>query len=138
MVRGSCACGGIQIEADSIQLITMCHCSMCRKAHGSAFGTFAFVPRSEFRLLQGDELIESFESSPGILHDFCRVRGSNAPHTTQDGETWAVPAGLFDDDPGARPALHIFVGSKAPWWEIQDDLPKFEEGVPGYDPNQSG
>ncbi|MEE8165137.1 MAG: GFA family protein, partial [Myxococcota bacterium] len=43
--------------------------------------------------------------------------------------------GLFDDDPGVKPALHMFVGSKAPWWEIGDDLPQFEEWVPGYGPD---
>lgn len=26
-----------------------------------------------------------------------------------------------------RPTKHIFVGSKAPWFEITDDLPQFEE-----------
>jgi hypothetical protein len=26
--------------------------------------------------------------------------------------------------PGVRPALHIFVGSKAPWFDIADDLPQ--------------
>ena len=37
-------------------------------------------------------------------------------------------------DPAVRPALHMFVGSKAPWWEITDELPQFEEWVPGYGP----
>jgi hypothetical protein len=43
-----------------------------------------------------------------------------------------VPAGNFDDDPGARPEFHILVGSKAPWFEITDTVPQFEtypEGV---------
>ena len=44
-------------------------------------------------------------------------------------------AGLLDDDLGVKPALHMFVGSKAPWWEITDDLPQFEEWVPGYPPD---
>ena len=37
---------------------------------------------------------------------------------------------LFDDDPGVRPTLHMFVGSKAPWWEIEDELLKYEEYPP--------
>ena len=48
-----------------------------------------------------------------------------------------VPAGLLHDDPGVTPALHIFVGSKAPWWPIHDDLPQFEKWVPGYGPDDS-
>jgi hypothetical protein len=35
-----------------------------------------------------------------------------------------VPMGALDDDPGIRPQRHIFVGSKAPWYEIADGLPR--------------
>ncbi len=34
------------------------------------------------------------------------------------------------DDPPARPALHCFVASKAPWFEITDDLPQYPEYPP--------
>jgi hypothetical protein len=38
------------------------------------------------------------------------------------------PAGQsLVDAPAIRPAAHIFVSSKAPWFEITDDLPQFEE-----------
>jgi hypothetical protein len=53
-----------------------------------------------------------------------------------DGKLYFIPPGLLDDDPGVKPALHMFVGSKAPWWEITDDLPQFEEWVPGYGPGE--
>jgi hypothetical protein len=32
--------------------------------------------------------------------------------------------GTLDDDPGVRPSLHLFVGSKAPWHDIADALPQ--------------
>ena len=38
--------------------------------------------------------------------------------------------GTLDDDPGIRPQEHIFVGSKAPWYEIADDLPRHDEFPP--------
>ena len=38
-----------------------------------------------------------------------------------------VALGSLVDDPSMRPTKHIFVGSKAPWFEITDDLPQFEE-----------
>jgi hypothetical protein len=38
--------------------------------------------------------------------------------------------GGVDGDPGGRPSGHIFVGSKAPWYEIADDLPQHEEYPP--------
>jgi hypothetical protein len=33
-----------------------------------------------------------------------------------------------------RPKLHVFVRSKVPWIEIDDDLPKHETWVPGFGP----
>jgi hypothetical protein len=136
-VRGSCLCGGIEFEADAVWFMLNCHCSRCRKAHGTPFSTFAFVRQAEFRWIKGRDLIAGYESSPGFHRDFCRVCASRAPHLAEDSATWGVPAGLLDGDPGVRPALHISVASKASWWEILDDLPQFEEGVPAVESSQS-
>jgi hypothetical protein len=35
--------------------------------------------------------------------------------------------GSLVDPPSIRPEAHIFVGSKAEWHEITDDLPQFRE-----------
>jgi len=40
-----------------------------------------------------------------------------------------IPLAILDDPP-ARPACHIFGGSKAPWFAITDDLPQYEEYAP--------
>ena len=37
------------------------------------------------------------------------------------------PASVFDDDPGKKPKLHVFVAHKAPWHDITDRLPQFAE-----------
>ena len=137
MVRGSCLCGGIRFEVTEVPLIVLCHCSRCRKAYGAAFESGAAVPAANFELTKGQDLIQTYESSPGTRRAFCRVCGSRAPSGSADGKLHFVPAGLFDDDPGVKPALHMFVGSKAPWWEITDDLPQFEKWVPGYGPDDS-
>lgn len=38
-----------------------------------------------------------------------------------------VLLGTLDDDPTIRPTKHIWVPSKAPWFEITDDLPQHAE-----------
>jgi hypothetical protein len=38
-----------------------------------------------------------------------------------------VALGSLVDSPTIRPREHIFVGSKAPWFEITDNLPQFDE-----------
>lgn len=138
MVTGSCLCGGVRFSVARVPLIALCHCSICRKANGAAFEAGAAVPVDAFTLLRGEDLIQPFESSPGVQRRFCRVCGSRVPSLSRDQRVYFVPAGLFDDDPGVRPALHMFVGSKAPWWEITDELPRFEEWVPGYGPDDAG
>ncbi|AFP30847.1 hypothetical protein MRBBS_1910 [Marinobacter sp. BSs20148] len=37
--------------------------------------------------------------------------------------------GTLDNDPGVRASRHVFVGSKAPWFEITDGLPQFAENA---------
>lgn len=127
MIKGSCLCRAIRFEAGQVGFFGHCHCSMCRKAHGAAFATFAGVPLEDFRFVAGAELVKLYESSPGNHRGFCPICGSNAPTKSADNKTVYIPAGLFDDDPGARPSVHMFVDSKAPWWEINDALPQFKE-----------
>jgi len=41
-----------------------------------------------------------------------------------------VPAGTLDTALNIKPTARIFVGSKAPWLELFDDLPRYEEMPP--------
>jgi hypothetical protein len=128
MIRGSCLCGGIKYEIDGgLRNAVYCHCSMCRKFHGSAFRARVAVPKSAFRFLQGEALLTSYRSSRDTVKRFCKVCGS-ALINSWDPEPgmYGLAMGSLDDDPGIRPSCHIFVGSKAPWHEITDDLPQHE------------
>lgn len=132
MIRSSCLCGDVTWEIDTpLELMSHCHCSRCRKTHGVAFATYAAVAESGLRL-DGRESITRWESSPGFERCFCRRCGSVVPGNPIDGRFF-VPAGNLHDDPGVRPLAHIFVGSKAPWWEIRDSLPQFEAYPEGFD-----
>ncbi|WP_035643191.1 GFA family protein, partial [Bradyrhizobium sp. ORS 375] len=134
MIKGSCLCGGIRFEIDTVRALTHCHCSNCRKLSGAAFGSYVHVDVDKFRLLSGEELMQQFESAPGSFRFFCRVCGAAAPGRAPYLPTVSIPAGLLDDDPGVRPRLHVFAGSKAPWWDIADGLPQYEKWVPGFGP----
>jgi hypothetical protein len=41
-----------------------------------------------------------------------------------------APAGPLDTDPGITPMAHIFVDSKAEWFEITDSIPQFAQAPP--------
>lgn len=130
-VRGSCECGGVQYEiSGELSDVANCHCSMCRRTLGAAYGTYARVAAGEFRWRSGEDLVATHESSPGVSRCFCRDCGSSLGALGEDMNLTWVTLGTVIDDPGSRPEAHIFVGSKAPWFDISDGLPQFEEWPP--------
>lgn len=134
MIKGGCACGGIQFQIDRVRSLTHCHCTICRKLTGAAFASYAHVERDDFRLISGLDLMVRYESAPSSFRNFCRRCGSLVPGHAPYLKTISVPAGLLDDDPGVRPKLHVFTASKAAWHCINDDLPKYPRWVPGFEP----
>lgn len=128
MMQGSCACGGILFELNgSLEWMNHCHCSTCRKVHGAAFGTFGHGRASDFRWVQGEELVERWQSSAGNTRNFCRICGSNVPTVAADENAVRIPMGAVDDDPQFLPQEHFFVASKAAWFDIGDDLPQHQQ-----------
>ena len=61
-------------------------------------------------------------------HDaHCALCGSLLYSLVREAAWLHVTLGTLADAPAIRPQAHIFVGSKAPWHEITDDLPQFQE-----------
>jgi hypothetical protein len=116
--------------AGKVSGIGHCHCSLCRKATGTASNAVLLTSARSFRWLEGEELGQSWERPTGWGTTFCRVCGSPLPRVHPNGKVLWVPAGILDDDSGTRVEQHIFVGSKAPWDEIHDGVPQYEEAAP--------
>lgn len=133
MLKGSCACGRVRYEIRGTLKgpITYCHCWRCRKHSGSSFGTTAGVDARELVVVAGSELLASWESSPGYHRVFARCCGSPLykRNEAQPGML-GFRLGTLDTDPSRRGDMHFMVGSKAPWVEIADDLPREGGGVP--------
>jgi hypothetical protein len=122
---GRCECGAVRYQvADKFLYASNCHCSRCRAATGSAFKPFAGIEREKLELLAGgDALLINGEDD---LNDTrCAVCGSLLYSVVRDGEYVHVALGSLVDEPNMRPTKHIFVGSKAPWFTITDDLPQY-------------
>jgi hypothetical protein len=133
MLKGSCACGRVryEIRGELLGPVTCCHCWRCRKHSGSSFGTTAGVNASDLSLLAGEELLSSWESSPGVHRFFAGCCGS--PIYKRNDAAAAVLGfrlGTLDTDPMKKAELHFMVGSKVPWVEIDDSLPQEPGGVP--------
>lgn len=129
MLRGSCLCGEVRYEIRGpVGRVSHCHCFMCRKAHGAAFATYGRVERNDFFLLSGADDIASFRSSPEVIRTFCKRCGSTLQFISdRRPSTFSLALGTLDDDPGVETSSHIFVGSKAAWFQITDDLPQHAE-----------
>jgi hypothetical protein len=107
-LNGKCLCGTVCYEVEDKFLYSLnCHCSNCRRATGSAFKPFAGIERAKLRITAGADRLLIF--------------GNESPHDAHCGKCGSLLYSLV------RPGAHIFVGSKAPWYAITDDLPQHEE-----------
>lgn len=126
-LNGACECGAVRYEVeDAFLYAANCHCSRCRAATGSAFKPFAGIESEKLRITKGADatLVVGQEH----LNDTrCATCGSLLFSVVRDGAYVHVAMGSLRDTPGIRPAGHIFVGSKASWFEITDALPQSEE-----------
>lgn len=130
MIRGGCLCGAVRYEIDGPLFdVENCHCSMCRRFHGAAFSTYAKFNPEGFRWLQGESKVRVYESSPGEGWAFCKACGSSLG-LPRAGKLVEIALGTVDGDPGVSPEKHTFVGSKAPWYEIRDSLPRHDRRSP--------
>jgi hypothetical protein len=130
VLRGRCACNAVGYEvADEFVVAYNCHCSNCRAMTGSAFLPWGEIEPEKLRVTKGTD---------SLLVD----GDADAAHALRCGECWSllywtvhhhgrawvrVPYGSLIDEPALRPTAHMFVGSKAPWHEILDDLPQYDE-----------
>jgi hypothetical protein len=127
MLTGKCYCGAVGYRvADDFRYALNCHCSNCRAATGSAFKPFAGIERDRLELTCGGDTL-LIVGDDDLNDTRCAACGSLLYSVVRDGAYVHVTLGTLVDEPTIRPTAHIFVGSKAPWFEITDDLPQHEE-----------
>jgi hypothetical protein len=128
-LAGICFCGAVQYAvADAFGYAMNCHCSNCRRTTGSAFKPFAGIEREKLAVTHGADRL-MFYGAEKANDTHCRQCGSLLFSVVRDGAFVHVAMGTLVDAPSIRPSRHIFVGSKAPWFTITDDLPQHQEHV---------
>ena len=127
MLAGRCECGAVRYSvADEFLYAANCHCSQCRASTGAAFKPFAGIEREKLEITDGAEnLLVVGEADAN--HTRCASCGSLLYSVVREGRYVHVALGSLVDAPAIRPTQHIFVGSKAAWFTITDDLPQFDE-----------
>lgn len=125
-LTGKCFCGAVAYSvADEFLYAAHCHCSNCRRTTGSAFKPFAGIERAKLALTQGHDALMIYGDALGN-DTHCKRCGSLLYSVLREGAFVHVAMGTLVDAPAIRPDKHIFVGSKAPWYTIADDLPQFD------------
>ena len=142
-IRGSCLCGGVKFEIDGVlQRPLNCHCSRCRKQHGAAFRSRVRVRVADFKWIQGEDLVSYYEilsaGFAAVSAAFAarrwstgRVPPTNRPWKIQRlPRSWASRWAFWMMIRASAPSAMCFVASKAPWFEITDDLPQYPDYPP--------
>ena len=118
-INGSCLCGNVKFQISGEPLsLSYCHCSRCRKAAG-VFSAVLIGKADDLRVTDGQDVRAKFQRC------FCRECGTSLGDMAS-GKVYVIAASALDDDPKIRPSLHIHTASKPDWYEIADDLKKFE------------
>jgi hypothetical protein len=135
LLSGSCLCGAVQYEVTPpLKFVSHDHCSICRRASGAAFVTWAGVVEPRLRITRGEEKMTRYQSSPEAYRRFCSVCGSQLTFqsTKWPGEVHFTVATLLQPIE-KQPQAHVFFSDKVPWCEINDSLPRFG-GATGLEP----
>ncbi len=132
-LRGSCLCGGVKFElTEAPETLRYCHCESCKKLSGGAATVNGRVPASAIRILEGEDLLQTYQPAEGSAKTFCLSCGSNLfGGGWPEREIASVRASAIDEPFDARPSAHIFVRSVADWETLPDDgLERFDASSP--------
>lgn len=87
------------------------------------------VDPGEFKWTAGENLLKAYLNKEGVGLLFCSECGSTLCGIV-DGKVHGVALGCVNGDPGIKIEKHIFVGSKALWEVMPDNVIAYEEGPP--------
>lgn len=136
VITGSCLCNAVGFEFHDPVALFQCHCRRCRKSRGSAHGANLFCKYGDFRWTRGESLVTDYKLPEARYYGvaFCAQCGASVPRTAIDRGIVVIPVSALDSDAGIAPMAHIYVCSKAPWFEITDTLAQHVEGPPAFAP----
>jgi hypothetical protein len=133
-IDGACHCGAISIEAEADPATTtICHCTDCQSATGSAFRVSIPVPGTTFKM-KGQPTIylkTTAESGNPRAQAFCPTCGSPI-YATTPGEgiqaVYMIRVGILRQRDQLEPKRQIWFRSARPWTAELDAVPKVEKG----------
>lgn len=122
-LKGSCLCGGVKFEVtEPFLTVTHCHCTNCKKLSGGTGTANGRARTDAIRVLDGRDLLRSYQPQEGTAKTFCSRCGSNLfGGGWPDSEQSSVRLSAIDSPFDRRPEAHTFVRSVAPWETLPED-----------------
>jgi hypothetical protein len=125
---GGCMCGAVRYEASGEPFsVAHCHCHSCRKHTGAPVVTLAGYLKDQVRFSGAERSL--YESSPGALRAYCSRCGSPLTWEGDGGDLGPIielHLSSFDQPEALAPTAHAFYPERLPWFDIADDLPRYE------------
>jgi hypothetical protein len=134
-VLGGCLCGEVRYEVRGpLRNIINCHCSKCRRVHGH-IAAYTSVRREDLVLTKKDGLKwyrSVTDETPNVHRGFCKECGSSLFWDSKGiGNNISIAAGSLYSATGLKTMGHIWLSQAGDYYEIPDDLPKFEKSHDG-------
>ncbi len=132
-VHGQCHCGQVAFEADvDPSMVSVCHCTDCRKMSGSPYRVSARAPAASFRMLSGEvrRYIKTADSGNKRVQAFCGNCGSALYSCPVDNpDMYALRVGALDEAAQLAPVKQGWCVSALPWSQDLSELPKAQRGL---------
>ena len=128
VITGGCFCGDVPYRiSEKLRDARSCHCSRCRKAFSAQASAYAEIAPGSIEWMSGEDKLTTYTGSQGFGLQFCSRCGSTLCGIYR-GEVHGVTLGCINGNPEIEIGMHIFVGSKASWEVIPDNVVQFDEG----------
>jgi hypothetical protein len=129
--EGGCLCGAVRYRVtDEPYLAGVCHCTLCKKRTGSAFGVATYFDESAVLIKSGALKTYEFrsdESNRWLNLEFCSTCGTTVSWTAEffPGAR-GISGGTLDDPNSIKPEAQYFTRSAVHWMAFPADVPAFE------------
>lgn len=128
---GGCLCGAVRYRVGRTRDAGYCHCRLCQRSSGAPVVAWMTVPADQFGYVAGAP--QAYRSSARGIREFCATCGTPLLFRRPGSSTVDVNVATLDDPAAVRPAYHIWVESRVPWFEIGDHLPRYADDGPDAD-----
>lgn len=125
---GGCLCGAVRYKTrgESFKILN-CHCTSCRKHTGAPMVTLAGFKADQVEFTGQPRKV--YESSPGVGRAFCGSCGTPLTWEGDGGDlepVFEIHISTFDEPDDMRPILHSFDAERISWFDVADNLPRYE------------